>query len=30
VAELLVHPTAADIAGNLMKKLVELFPEERF
>jgi len=30
VAELLVHPTAADIAGNLMKKLVELFPDERF
>ena len=30
VAELLVHPTAADIAGNLMKKLGELFPEERF
>lgn len=30
VAELLAHPTAADIAGNLMKKLVELFPEERF
>jgi len=30
VAELLVHPTAADISGNLMKKLVELFPEERF
>jgi len=30
VAELLVHPTAADIAGNLMKKLAELFPEERF
>jgi phosphotransferase system enzyme I (PtsI) len=30
VAELLVHPTAADIAGNLMKKLVEIFPEERF
>jgi phosphotransferase system enzyme I (PtsI) len=30
LAELLVHPTAADIAGILMKKLVELFPEERF
>jgi phosphotransferase system enzyme I (PtsI) len=30
VAELLVHPTAAEIAGNLMKKLGELFPEERF
>lgn len=29
-AELLVHSTAADIAGNLMKRLVELFPEERF
>jgi phosphotransferase system enzyme I (PtsI) len=30
VAELLAHSTAADIAGNLMKKLAELFPEERF
>jgi len=30
VAELLAHSTAADIAGDLMKKLAELFPEERF
>jgi len=29
-AELLVHSTADDIAGNLMKRLAELFPEERF
>jgi phosphotransferase system enzyme I (PtsI) len=30
VGELLAHTTAADIAGNLMKRLGELFPEERF
>jgi len=30
VGGLLAHPTAADIAGILVKKLEDLFPEERF
>jgi phosphotransferase system enzyme I (PtsI) len=30
VGELLAHATAADIAGSLMEKLGDLFPEERF